>query len=53
MREVQSKLSSMGIKMLTVRLPSAYIFLKGSQFQELGGYGVVSETFLEAEVGVD
>lgn len=43
----------MGIKMLTVRLPSAYIFLKGSQFIELGGYGVVSEAFLEAEVDIN
>lgn len=30
-----------------------YILIKGSQFLELGGYGVVSETFLEAEVDVN
>lgn len=44
----------MGIKVLTVRLPSASIFLKGSEFLELGGYGVVSETtFLEAEADIN
>lgn len=33
-----------------ISLLSAYIFLKGSQFLELGGYGVISETtFLETE----